>query len=221
MGRGRREEERPQFLARLMRCVGHADKRESGRPPMLICMGGDPCNRGGQNVLEKKGLHPKMEPYESGANGRGRRKRRLPLDKAEGGGSAQIRVDFSRGRGRRVRRGVSSTRRYMLHRDRSRNASICMPAMRWARGGSDGLTQWPTGAHGSLTATDPNNKAPLEGRAGPKFCTGQSRCKEGTPAGEEGEVPAGVGASYRAAAVRASIPACACQPCGPRISLVF
>ena len=27
-----------------------------------------------------------MEPYESGANGRGRRKRRLPLDLTEGGG---------------------------------------------------------------------------------------------------------------------------------------
>jgi len=37
---------------------------------------------------KKKRLHPKMEPYESGANGRGRRKRRLPLDHAEGGGSA-------------------------------------------------------------------------------------------------------------------------------------
>ena len=36
-----------------------------------------------------------------------------------------------------------------------------------------------------------NNKAPLEGRAGPKFCTRQSPCNEGTPAGEEGEVPAG------------------------------
>ena len=69
-----------------MRRRGAPDKREVGSPPMLICMGRRPCNPGGQNVLEKKRLHPKMEPYESVANGRGRRKRRLPMDHAEGGG---------------------------------------------------------------------------------------------------------------------------------------
>ena len=52
----------------------------------------------------KKRLHPKMEPYESGANGRGRRKRRLPMGPAEGGGSAQTRVAKRVDRGRRCSR---------------------------------------------------------------------------------------------------------------------
>jgi len=47
----------------------------------------------------------------------------------------------------------------------------------------------------------------------------QSPCKEGTPAGEEGEVPAGVGGRYRSACPRASIGPYAGQPCGGRISL--
>jgi len=71
----------------------------------------------------------------------------------EGGGNAVCRwispreevrlrssVDCQRDRGRRMRCGVSSTRRNMRDRDRSRNASFCMPAMRWARGRSACLT---------------------------------------------------------------------------------
>lgn len=41
---------------------------------------------------KKKGLDPKIEPTESGANGRGRRKRHLPMDSTEGGGFGLIRV---------------------------------------------------------------------------------------------------------------------------------
>ena len=64
---------------------------------MRICMGGRLAIGEVKTFWQKKRLHPKMEPYESGANGRGRRKRRLPLDFAEGGGSATIQCRLSAG----------------------------------------------------------------------------------------------------------------------------
>src|SRR5690349_8556103 len=110
-----------------MPLVPEGDKREVDRPPMRICRGdaGE-----GQSVLEKKRAPSEMEPYESGANGRGRRKRRLPLDQAEGGG-----FGFSPCRRSAGPREEGSVRRLidrlnMCSSSRSSNAAIGMPAMR-------------------------------------------------------------------------------------------
>ena len=47
----------------------------------------------------------------------------------------------------------------------------------------------------------------------------QNLCKKGTPAGEEGRVPADVDPGYRSVSRRASIGSYACHPCGMRMSL--
>ena len=122
-----------------MRRADESDKRVLGSPPMRICMGGPVGNRKDE-TLEKKRLHPKMEPYESGANGRGRRKRRLPMDQAEGGGfgfnpcrlSAGPREEDS------VRRPVDTLN--MCSSTASGNAAVRMSAMRCVRGRSACLT---------------------------------------------------------------------------------
>ena len=75
-----------------------------------------------------------MEPIESGANGRGRRKRRLPLDQAEGGGSAQIRVGKTAGPREEDSVGRLSDRLNMCVTSHSSKAGADMSAMRVAQG---------------------------------------------------------------------------------------
>jgi hypothetical protein len=149
---GAREEERRSVPVVLMRCAAAMNKREVGSPPMRNCMGGRPCNPGGQNVLEKKRLHPKMEPYESGANGRGRRKRRLPLDLTEGGGFSSVQCLCSAGPREEgsVRR--LSDRLNMLAPVLFGNAWVRMSAMRPVRGRSAYLTHFVAGGRMARSA---------------------------------------------------------------------
>jgi hypothetical protein len=112
---------------------------------------GHPCSFAWVDILamsevktfwEKKGLHPKMEPYESG----GKRTREEETPSAVGPNRGRrIRFDPCRwSAGPReegaVRRLIDQTN--MLGRDRSRNVDAGMPAMHCARGRSVRLTQF-------------------------------------------------------------------------------
>ena len=125
-----REEERPQFVTTLMRSKGESDKRELGTWAMRKSIGGP----GAQNVLAKKGLHPKMEPYESG----GKRTREEETPFADGPNRGR-RIRFDPCRCSAGPREEGAVRRLidhlnMLDRDRSRNAAAGMSAMHCARG---------------------------------------------------------------------------------------
>ena len=143
---------------------------------------------GAEPSEQKKRLHPKMEPYESG--GKRTREEETPFaiwtQPRE-----EVRLKSVSGnhqaRGRRIRAGVSSTSRICGYRRLSAMRPLtCQPCMS-RRERSECLTQtktfWRVSAGGGS-----NNEALLEGRAGPEF-EGGSEClpQGGTPSGEEGE----------------------------------
>jgi hypothetical protein len=80
-----------------------------------------------------------MEPYESGANGRGRRIRRLPLGLAEGGGSARTQCRELQTEGGGFGRQLSD-KANMLAGSGFSNAGPDMSAMRSMQGRSVYLT---------------------------------------------------------------------------------
>jgi hypothetical protein len=104
IGRGRRSSERGQGGGRPQSLRPHIC---GGRPsPTIARWAVQLCVlEGGQ----KKGSITKMEPYESGANGRGRRKRRLPMGPAEGGGFGADPCRETSGPREEVQSGVSAT----------------------------------------------------------------------------------------------------------------
>ena len=126
-----------------------------------------------------------MEPYESGANGRGRRKRRLPLDQTEGGGFGPNPVSGDAGPREEdsVRRLID--RLNMCSSSRSSNAAIGMPAMRVVRRRSVCLTHFVAG---ECMARDKNNGPRSRGEQGPVLWKANLP-QGGTREGEEGMCP--------------------------------
>src|SRR6187551_2750766 len=96
-------------------------------------------------LKEKRGSNRSWSPMKVVANGRGRRKRRLPMDLAEGGGFGSIRCRRSAGPREEdaVRR--LSDRLNMLIPSASSNVGTDMSAMHGARGRSGRLTHFPRG----------------------------------------------------------------------------
>jgi hypothetical protein len=193
-----REEDWRLFLSALMRPNRESDKRELGTWAMRKSIGG----LGAQNVLAKKrGSIRRWSPMKVVANGRGRRKRRLPMDLTEGGGFGSIRVGDLRDRGRRMRCGVSSTSRICGRPAFSAmRLLVCQPCA-LCREWSACLTHLPRHLPQRPDATLKNNKALLEGRAGPKF-----EGSQGFPQGGDESERGGRNARRRRPGYRAASP---------------
>jgi len=211
--RGGRESDKREFGSGAMR------KMDKSVLHLLFCSGlGDRERAGSADHEDKKrGSIRRWSPMKVVANGRGRRKRRLPLDRNRGRRFGSNPVSGNTGpREEDAVRCLSDRLNMWVERDSS-NVGADMSAMRLMQGRSACLTQLKTFWE-AFSGAISNNKALLEGRAGPKFERGRASRKRDASQARRESARRRPG-FYRSPDLIASIRDAACQPCETRITV--